>query len=95
MAVKVIIRRRVGKENEAKLSPLLIQMRALATAQPGYISGETLRNLEDPEEWLVIGTWKSEDDWKSWLTNKQRAEIQGKIDSLLREKTNYDVYLYG
>ncbi|RLB76568.1 MAG: antibiotic biosynthesis monooxygenase, partial [Deltaproteobacteria bacterium] len=37
MAVKIIIRRKVSKEKEAELLPLLIQLRALATAQPGYI----------------------------------------------------------
>jgi phosphate starvation-inducible protein PhoH len=30
-----------------------------------------------------------------WLSNKQRAEVQEKIDSLLGEKTEYSIYLYG
>lgn len=95
MAVKIIIRRVVPKGREAELLPLLIQMRGLATAQPGYISGETLRNVENPEEYLVISTWQSAENWKAWLKNKQRAEIQGMIDKLLGKKTEYSVYLYG
>jgi antibiotic biosynthesis monooxygenase (ABM) superfamily enzyme len=95
MAIKIIIRRRVTKEKEAELSPLLIQLRALATAQPGYISGETLRQMENPEEFLVISTWQSADNWKAWLGSKQRAEIQQKIDALLGEETEYNLYLYG
>jgi len=95
MAVKIIIRRKVPKEKEAYLLPLLIQLRTLATVQPGYISGETLRNLDDPEKYLVISTWQSVDNWKTWSSNKQRAEIQEKIDILLGEKTEYSTYLYG
>lgn len=95
MAVKIIIARKVTKDKEAELLPLLIQMRALATAQPGYISGETLRNMENSEDYLVISTWQSVDNWNAWLATKQRAEIQEKIDTLLGQKTEYSIYLYG
>ena len=95
MAVKIIIVRKVTKDKEAELLPLLIQMRALATAQPGYISGETLRNMENSEDNLVISTWQSVDNWNAWLASKQRAEIQEKIDTLLGQKTEYSIYLYG
>jgi antibiotic biosynthesis monooxygenase (ABM) superfamily enzyme len=95
MAVKIVIRRKVPKEKEKEILPLLIQMRSLATAQPGYISGETLINIENPVDFLVISTWQSLDNWKGWVSNKQRAEIQEKIDALLGEKTEYSCYLYG
>jgi len=95
MAVKIILRRKVAKEKEARLLPLLIQMRALATSQPGYISGETLRNMEEPEEVLVISTWQSAESWKAWLGSPQRAGIQEKIDALLEAKTEYGIYYYG
>jgi heme-degrading monooxygenase HmoA len=95
MAIKIIIGRKVPKDKEAELLPLLIQMRALATAQPGYISGETLRNVENAEDTLVISTWQSVDNWNAWRASKQRAEIQEKIDTLLGQKTEYSIYLYG
>lgn len=95
MAVKIIINRKVAKDKEAELLPLLIQLRALATAQPGYISGETLRNMDDPEESLVISTWNSVENWKDWLSSRQRSEVQEKIDNLLGVETEYKAYLYG
>ena len=94
MAVKIIINRKISKEKEGELLPLLIQLRAMATAQPGYISGETLRNIDSPEEYLVISTWQSVDNWKAWVSIKQRVEIQEKIDALLGTKTEYNLYLY-
>mgnify|MGYP000291886232 FL=1 len=95
MAIKIIIRRRVPKEKEARLLPLLLEMRSKATTQPGYISGETMRNVDDPQDFIVISTWQSVEAWKAWLASKGRMEIQNKIDALLGEKTNYGVYYYG
>jgi heme-degrading monooxygenase HmoA len=95
MAVKIIIKRKVPKEKEADLLPLLVRLRSKATTQPGYISGETLRSVENPEEYLVISTWQSEDVWKAWESSKERVEIQERIDTLLGEKTEYGIYFYG
>ncbi len=92
---KIIIRRRVPKEKEAKLLPLLVELRSKATTQPGYISGETMRNVNDPQDYIVISTWQSVEAWKTWEASKGRAEIQNKIDTLLGEKTVYGVYFYG
>jgi len=95
MAVKVLIRRRVPEEKARELIPLVKQMRGLATNHEGYISGETLRNLESPEEFMVISTWESSKDWKEWLKSKDKKNIQDKIDSLLGGETEYDIFHYG
>ena len=95
MAVKILIRRRVPESIAKNLIPLFRELRALATNQDGYISGETLRSLDDPEEFLVISTWNSSEDWKNWVKSKERDEIQIKIDSLLGGKTDYKIYHYG
>ena len=95
MTVKVIAKRRVPKGKEAVLLPLLIDLRSLAKAQPGYVSGETLRKVDDPEDYIVISTWQSVDDWKAWAANKKRVEVQDKVDALLGKKTEYGIYFYG
>lgn len=93
MAVAVMIKRKVkAGEPARKLIPLILQLRALATYQLGYISGETFRNIEYPEECLVISTWETLDDWKRWLNSKQRIEINRKIEKLTGEKTEYNIY---
>jgi heme-degrading monooxygenase HmoA len=70
-------------------------MRTLATNQPGYISGETLKRLDKPDEYIVISTWNSSDDWEKWVKSKERQEVQGEIDVLLGGKTDYEIYHYG
>lgn len=95
MAVRIIIVRHVPKEKAIELRPLLLQMRALANAQPGYISGETLVNYDDPSEHLVISTWKTLDDWNTWLRDKQRRELQSRVDQITGSETRYSVYYNG
>lgn len=90
----VVIQRRIPKEKQASILPLLKELRARATVQPGYISGQTLLSMDNPEEYLVISSWKSEDNWKAWLFSERRGEIQDKIDTLLDEETEYGVYFY-
>jgi heme-degrading monooxygenase HmoA len=95
MAVKIFIKRTVPHDKAKEMIPLFRQMRASATNQPGYITGETLRSLEKPEEFIVISTWQSSEDWKKWLQSEERNEIQTKIDDLLGGETQYDIYHYG
>jgi heme-degrading monooxygenase HmoA len=95
MAVKIIIRRRIPKGKEAQVLPLLLDLRSKAMAQPGYISGETLRNVDEPEDYVIISTWKSVESWKAWEARKERNEIQSKIDALLSGKPEYGIYFYG
>lgn len=95
MAIKVLIKRRVPLEKARETITFFRQLRILATAQEGYISGETLRSVEKLEEFIVISTWQSTQDWKNWLASSQRKEIQSKIDRLLGGETTYDIYHYG
>ena len=93
MSVEVMIKRKVKQGPQArKLVPLILQLRALATYQPGYISGKTLYNVKNPEDCLVISEWQSLEDWYSWVKSKQRIEIQAKIDALTGEQTEYSIY---
>ena len=94
MAVKIIIRRKVPKDKETQLAPLLVELRSKAISQPGYIAGETLRNVENPEDYVVISTWQSTDTWKAWEANEERKGMAERIDSLLGQTTEYGIYYY-
>jgi heme-degrading monooxygenase HmoA len=78
-----------------KLSEMLKELRTMAHQQPGYISGETLRNVNDPNEYLVISTWKSLAAWQQWLANEKREELEGRVDALIGSSTVYKVFSYG
>ena len=92
MAVQVIIKRKLIIEKPEEIFPLLAELRSQAKQQHGYIDSTTLKNIDKPEEYMVISTWETADDWKSWYQSKERRDIQGRVDSLIGERTHYSVY---
>lgn len=92
MAIKILIKRHVPENRVQDLMPFFKQLRSLASQQEGYISGETLRRIDRPGQYLVISTWRSSDDWRRWVLSKKRKEVQDLIDSALGEKTEYEIY---
>jgi len=92
MPIQVIIKRKWETDKPEALIPLLTELRSLAEKQPGYISGETLRSLDDPDKYLVFSKWETVDDWKNWLQSKERRDLQGEVDSLIGERTFYELF---
>ena len=94
MTVKILIDRKVKKGKEADFSKLLRELRSKAISSRGYISGETLRALEDHQNYIVISTWQSLDDWKEWEKNSERKKIQAKIEKLMAKPTKTKIYVH-
>jgi heme-degrading monooxygenase HmoA len=94
MAVRVFIEREIDPENEVKLHNLLLKLRAKAVQARGYISGETLQSVDDPNRFLVISTWNSLEEWRNWENDPDRKAIQEEIDKVLRVPSKVSVYVY-
>ena len=97
MAVKILIKRRlpIDKDSALYIIGIFRQLRMLAIEQEGYISSETLRSVENPQEFLVISTWRSLEDWQRWFNGSQRRELHSKVETLLEGGTSYEVYQHG
>ena len=50
---------------------------------PGFVSGESLRGLDDSNTRYIIVKMKSKEDWLHWLQSKTRREVVGLLDPLL------------
>jgi heme-degrading monooxygenase HmoA len=90
--IKVLQERRVSKENYGKLLEHLIDLRAAALHQQGYLTGETLVKGDNPIEVLTISSWISEDHWKAWTTSEERIELNDVIDRLIEGEARTSVY---
>jgi len=62
--------------------------------QEGYISGETLRNVDNPNEFIVISTWNKLADWKAWENHPERRTIEQEVAALLEGPEQASVYTY-
>jgi len=92
MSVHVMSIRKFQIEETENLISLLAELSSCSKEQPGHISRETLRSLDNPGEYLVRGEWETVEYWDKWLRSKERRDIQGKIDSLIGEKTFFEVF---
>jgi heme oxygenase (mycobilin-producing) len=92
MPVYVIIKRKFRMNHPEKLIPLMNELNLRAKDQPGYLSTVTLQSTEDSEDYIVISQWETADAWKRWFVSKERRDIQGKVDSLIGERTFYEIF---
>ena len=90
--IKVHIKRKVAPEKMEDLRALINRLRSMTMGQPGYIAGETLQRVDQPGESLVVSKWQSVEYWRQWLDSEGRAELQARIDQLLGEETQYEIY---
>jgi heme-degrading monooxygenase HmoA len=92
MSVHVMSKRKFHIDETEKLISLLGELSSHSKGQPGYIYRETLRSLDNPGEYLVRSEWETAEYWDKWMNSKERRDIQGKIDSIIGEKTFYEVF---
>jgi heme oxygenase (mycobilin-producing) len=91
---KVLIKRKVPAGKGDEVLKLVGELRSLVSLQKGYVSGETLRSVEKPDELLVISIWDTEEDWNRWIETEQRQNLQSKIDGITGSITTYEKYVY-
>ncbi len=92
--VKVLLERSIKGKQVREITRLLRMMRVLAMQQPGYVSGETLHAVDDPNHYLVISTWESREHWQAWFANPERQKLQAEVDSYMESPTKIRVYTY-
>lgn len=92
MSVLVIIKRVFRMHQTDKIVPLLKELRVKSEKQPGFLSRTTYSKMSDPGEFIVINEWETADDWMNWMNQKEARDLQWQIDSLIGEKTIFEVY---
>jgi len=90
--IRVMIERHCQPGKEKQLRDLLLELRSAGMRQPGYISGETLREADNPLNFMVISTWMTIEAWKAWQTARQRLLIEEMMDPLLTELRKVRVF---
>jgi heme oxygenase (mycobilin-producing) len=92
MTVRVIIEREVEQGQEARLKQLMTLARTKAIKAKGYISGETLRAVDNPNKFVVLSNWNSAEDWKAWERDPERAKLQEELAPLLLGRERCTIY---
>jgi heme-degrading monooxygenase HmoA len=89
--IKVMMERNIGGKNVPEIVRLLRQLRVKAMQQPGYITGETLHSVDNPNYYVVMSSWDSKEHWDAWVKNPERKKMSEEIDNLLESPTKVNV----
>jgi heme-degrading monooxygenase HmoA len=83
--IRVLIERKVAESMESAFHKGLREARQSAVGFPGYISGETLRDVDNSSHHVIISTWRSVNDWNRWLASDERMQVEAAIGPCLDE----------
>jgi len=95
MLAKVLIKRQFKPGHTQEIVALLNDMRSAAMGLPGYLSGLTLMEPENPSKMLVISTWQTLEDWNNWKSNGQRIHLESLLEVYQNVPTQYEAYVVG
>jgi len=83
--IRVVIERRLAESGEELIQHTMRDLRREAIHQPGYVSGETLRDTANPHHFVILSTWRTREDWETWANSVRRREIEDQIGQMLAE----------
>lgn len=81
--IRVLIERTLAAGAEEQLQEAMRQIRREAIHRPGYLSGETLRDVSNPRHYVILSTWRSREEWEAWKSSETRRAVEDKIAPML------------
>jgi heme-degrading monooxygenase HmoA len=94
MSIRIIIDRKVKKGKEGDFAKLLRKLRSKAMFSKGYISGEMLRDRDNPQNYIVISAWQSVADWEKYEKVPETSKIHARIEKMMARATKVKVCVH-
>ena len=95
MTIKIIIDRQFKKGPSADDIRIFNDLRIRAMGHNGYISGETLVDVEDNKKIVVLSVWSSMDEWETWRDSRERADLETRLSPHLEEPAKIRAFMMG
>ena len=90
--IKVFINRKVPAELEPQYTAIAKQTLQASMRSPGFIKGEVMHDINDPEHRLVIATYSTLADWERWYQSQERLELMNKLRPMLERDELIKIY---
>ena len=81
--IRVLIERRLAEGLEQHYEQAVRLALAETVTQPGFISGESLRDLDHPHRHVLLCSWRSRMDWEKWAASGERRELMARMRPML------------
>lgn len=77
--IRVLIERHIAESLESAYEERSRKVLQRAVAAPGFISGETLVDKNDPNHRITLANWRSETDWNRWYLSEDRRNLMTEL----------------
>ena len=89
--IRVIIERHIAESLEANYEETAKETLQKAIVSPGFISGESRKDITNPRHRFILCTWRSLQDWHQWLQSPERKEMMDKLNLMLEKEEKVTV----
>jgi len=84
--IRVIIERFIAESLEANYEDTAKDILQKAIRSEGFISGESLKDTQNPRHRFIICNWRSTIDWQKWEKSLERKEMMDKLNLMLEKE---------
>ena len=95
MTVKILIERKFKEDPSVDDIKTINELRMGAMQQNGYVSGETLIDINDHRRIVVISVWADKEKWEAWLNSDERRKLETKLDKHLKQPLMVRSFMLG
>ena len=81
--IRVLIERYVDNSLEQHYEIAARKVLQGAVQAPGFISGESLRDMQDPTHRLILCTWTTVQQWQQWYASQTRHSLMAELSPML------------
>ncbi len=84
--MRALIERRIREGKGPEYERVQRELRFGALREHGYFAGETLRDLDDQNHYVVVSTWRSRRDWDEWAACDARRAVLARLAPLIESE---------
>jgi heme-degrading monooxygenase HmoA len=81
--ITVLIERHLAPDMGSTYEGFAKKIIQATVSTPGFISGESLHGVDDPNTRYIIVKMQSESDWRRWFRSRERLDLVGQLGPLL------------
>lgn len=89
--IRVIIERFIAESLEANYEDTAKQTLQKAVRAPGFISGESLKDIQNERHRVVLCNWRSLQDWQAWQMSQERKDMMDTLNLMLEREEKITV----
>lgn len=77
--IRVLIERHIAASLESAYEECSRSVLRQAIGAPGFVSGETLIDVNDPNHRLTLCNWRSAVHWDQWYHSAERKDLMANL----------------